>query len=93
MAQGKSKTKAQLPANVKAKKKFSSKSKVIAKARPNAPVAPKLTGKAVDAMKMKKAISKGVSEAMENELRAKAFDGKKSLLTKKEMAEKAAASK
>lgn len=58
----------------------------------DAPVAPRLTGKAVDAMKMKKAISKGVSEALENELRSKAFEGKKSLLSKKEIAQKAAAS-
>lgn len=35
MAQGKSKTKTQLPANVKAKKKYTTKSKVIAKARPS----------------------------------------------------------
>ena len=59
----------------------------------DAPVAPRLTGKAVDSMKMKKAISKGVSEALENELRAKAFEGKKSLLSKKEIAEKAGGSK
>ncbi|XP_034241402.1 uncharacterized protein LOC117645367 [Thrips palmi] len=93
MAQGKSKAKAQLPANVKAKKKFSVKSKTISKARPNAPIAPKVTGKTIESLKMKKAISKGVGEALESELRSKALDGKNSLLTKKEMAERAAANK
>lgn len=42
---------------------------------------------------MKKAISKGVSEHMETELRAKAFQGKKSLLSNKEIAAKATGSK
>ena len=93
MAQGKSKTKTQLPANVKAKKKFSTKSRIITKSRANAPAPPKVSGKAVDIMKTKKAIAKGVSEALETELRSIAFEGKKSLLTKKEIADRAASRK
>lgn len=46
------------------------------------PVAPKKQ-KHQEAQKLKKIITKTVNEAMEDDLRAKALDGKKSLLSKK----------
>ncbi|KAJ1531839.1 hypothetical protein ONE63_000490 [Megalurothrips usitatus] len=95
MPQGKSKTKVKLPANVKAKKKYALKSKLISHARKNAPVPSKAStsAKSVEAKKMMKAISKELHSNLETEIRAVAFEGKSSLLSKKEISERAAASK
>lgn len=79
MPQGKLKAKAKLPKSVQAKKK--GKGPGVSKRR-NAPVTPK-KAKQVQAQKLKKAITKAGSIATEEELRAIALDGKKSLLSKK----------
>jgi hypothetical protein len=56
------------------------------------PVAPKKQ-KHQEAQKLKKIITKAVNEVMEDDLRAKALDGKKSLLSKKSTSGKAKGSK
>lgn len=82
MPQGKLKVKTKLPAKTKSKKK--AKGPAVSK-RGNRPVAPKKQ-KHQEAQKLKKMISKTVNEAMEDDLRARALDGKKSLTSKKQPA-------
>lgn len=79
MPQGKLKVKTKLPAKTKPKKK--EKGPAVSK-RGNRPVAPKKQ-KHEEAQKLKKIITKTVNAAMEDDLRARALDGKKSLLSKK----------
>ncbi|XP_078045706.1 uncharacterized protein LOC144474574 [Augochlora pura] len=87
MAQGKIKVKSKLPASTKGKAKEKTKKKGPAvQRRNNAPIQPKKK-KLEDAHKLKQMITRTVNKAMENELREKALDGKKSL-TKKEPAAK-----
>ncbi|XP_076654573.1 uncharacterized protein LOC143359987 [Halictus rubicundus] len=83
MAQGKLKVKTKLPASSKGKAKEKGKKKAPAvQRRNNAPIQPKKK-KVEDAHKLKQMITRTVNKAMEDELREKALDGKKSL-TKKE---------
>ncbi|KAK0178644.1 hypothetical protein PV327_007519 [Microctonus hyperodae] len=83
MAQGKLKVKSKLPSATKAKQGKNKKGPAIQR-RGNAPIQPKKT-KFQEAHQLKKMISKTVNNAMEDELRDKALDGKKSL-TKKSQA-------
>ncbi|PSN42900.1 hypothetical protein C0J52_18183 [Blattella germanica] len=68
MPQGKLKVKTKLPAKTKPKKKTAKKG---------------ATGTKRATQKLKKAITKTVNAAMEDDLRAKALDGKKSLTSRK----------
>lgn len=56
------------------------------------PVAPKKE-KQQEAQKLKKVITKTMNKAIEEDIRAKALDGKKTLLSKKKTPTKAAAAK
>ncbi|KAK6625250.1 hypothetical protein RUM43_005544 [Polyplax serrata] len=76
------KVKAKLPDSVKKKKKGSAISK-----RGNAPIVPK-KNKNIELHKLKTAITKTVNATAEEELRAIALDGKKSLLSKKSKSKK-----
>nr|XP_012235669.1 PREDICTED: uncharacterized protein LOC105679917 [Linepithema humile] len=78
MPQGKLKVKTKLPTSVKAK---ASKAKKSTKRRGNAPVQPKKT-RSQETQKLKKMIAKTVNNAMENELREKALEGRKTLTKK-----------
>jgi len=52
---------------------------IVALVLPDAPVAPKSTGRNAGTLKLKKQIAKHVNESMEKELRAVALNGKNSL--------------
>ncbi|CAL7947653.1 unnamed protein product [Xylocopa violacea] len=80
MAQGKLKVKAKVPP---LKGKNNNKRGSAIQRRNNAPIQPKKK-KFEEAHKLKQMITRTVNRAMENELREKALDGKKSL-TKKEL--------
>ncbi|KAJ9600065.1 hypothetical protein L9F63_009634 [Diploptera punctata] len=80
MPQGKLKVKTKLPAKSKPKRK-TAKGPAATK-RTNRPIAPKKQ-KHEAAQKLKKTITKNVNAAIEDDLRAKALDGKKSLTSKK----------
>lgn len=84
MPQGKMKAKAKAPAAVKSKRKAAKKGPAVTK-RGNRPIAPKKQ-KLQEAQKLKKVVSKNVNQAMEEDLRARALDGKKSLTGKKNTA-------
>ncbi|XP_067010801.1 uncharacterized protein [Anabrus simplex] len=82
MPQGKLKVKAKVPVTPKAKKKpAKAKGPAVSKRRGRPMKAKK--GGAQESLKLKKAVTKTINESMENELRAKALDGKKSLTNKK----------
>jgi len=85
MPQGKLKVKTKLPAKTKPKKK--AKGPAVSK-RANRPIAPKKQ-KHQETQKLKKIITKAVNEAMEDDLRARALEGKKSLVSKKPASGKA----
>ncbi|KDR21967.1 hypothetical protein L798_02856 [Zootermopsis nevadensis] len=89
MPQGKLKVKTKLPAKTKSKKKV--KGPAVTK-RGSRPIAPKKQ-KNQEAQKLKKIITKNVNEAMEDDLRARALDGKKSLVSKKSTSGRAKGSK
>ncbi|XP_044268873.1 uncharacterized protein LOC123014068 [Tribolium madens] len=76
MAQGKLKTKTQLPKNVK-NKKSAKKGSAITK-RANRPIQPKKKGVA-EAKKLKQIVHKNVNKAIEEELRSRASNENKSL--------------
>jgi len=80
MAQGKLKVKTKLPVSAKAKASKGKKGPAIQR-RGNAPVRPKKT-KVLEVQKLKKVFSKTVNTAMEDELRKKALDGRKTLAKK-----------
>ncbi|XP_014474063.1 PREDICTED: uncharacterized protein LOC106744117 [Dinoponera quadriceps] len=80
MAQGKLKVKTKLPEKVKAKAKKGKKGPAIQR-RGNAPVQPK-KAKLQETAKLKKMITKAVNNDMEDELRERALEGKKSLTKK-----------
>ncbi|KYM97874.1 PREDICTED: uncharacterized protein LOC108778058 [Cyphomyrmex costatus] len=83
MAQGKLKVKTKLPTSVKTKaNKGKGKKGPAIQRRGNAPVQPK-KAKLQETQKLKKMISKTVNTVMEDELREKALDGKKTLAKKK----------
>jgi len=82
MAQGKLKVKAKLPQSSKPKQGKNKKGPAIQR-RGNAPVRPK-KAKLEEAHKLKKIITRTVNKAMEEELRDKALNGKKSLTKKAE---------
>ncbi|CAD7080325.1 unnamed protein product [Hermetia illucens] len=73
MAQGKMKTKAKLPANVKNKKKGAAFTR-----RSNAPIKPK-KAKFQEAQKIKQAITNMVNKSVEDEIRSVAVDTKGNL--------------
>lgn len=77
MAQGKLKVKTKLPGGAKGKANKSKKGPAIQR-RGNAPIQPKKK-KIEEAQKLKQMISKTVNKAMEDDLREKALEGKKSL--------------
>ncbi|XP_063984120.1 uncharacterized protein LOC135166080 [Diachasmimorpha longicaudata] len=81
MAQGKLKVKTSTPGGKKTQAKGGKKGLQVQR-RNNAPIKPKKS-KFEEAHKLKQMITKTVNRAMENELRDKALEGKKSL-TKKE---------
>ncbi|KAL6258783.1 uncharacterized protein LOC105434113 [Pogonomyrmex barbatus] len=82
MAQGKLKVKTKLPASVKTKaNKSKAKKSPPIQRRGNAPVQPKKT-KLQEAQKLKKIMSKTVNIAVEDELREKALEGRKTLTKK-----------
>lgn len=81
MAQWKLKVKTKLPALVKTKANKNKKGSAIQK-RGNAPVQPKKT-KLQETQKLKKMISKAVNSTIEDELRERALEGKKTLAKKK----------
>ncbi|XP_063226164.1 histone H1B [Bacillus rossius redtenbacheri] len=81
MPQGKMKTKAKSPAKGKRK---AAKGPAVTK-RANKPITPKKQ-KTQAAQKLKKVITKTVNNAVEEELRSQALDGRKSLRTKKQAA-------
>lgn len=80
MAQGKLKVKTKLPASVKTKVNKVQKGSAIQK-RKNAPMQPKKT-KLQEVQKLKKMISKTVNSTIEDELREKAMEGRKTLAKK-----------
>ncbi|XP_014615242.1 PREDICTED: uncharacterized protein LOC106793110 [Polistes canadensis] len=80
MPQGKLKVKTKLPPAVKTKTNKQKKGPAIQR-RGNAPIQPK-NAKVKEAQKLKKIISKTVNNAIEDELREKALEGKKSLRAK-----------
>ncbi|XP_050457867.1 uncharacterized protein LOC126854822 [Cataglyphis hispanica] len=80
MPQGKLKVKTKLPALVKTKANKVKKGLAIQK-RGNAPVQPKKT-KLQEIQKLKKMISKAVNTTIEDELRERAMEGKKTLAKK-----------
>ncbi|XP_024887414.1 uncharacterized protein LOC143908909 [Temnothorax americanus] len=80
MPQGKLKVKTKLPAAAKAKANKSKKGPAIQR-RGNAPVQPKKT-KLQEAQKLKKMISKTVNTAVEDDLRGRALEGRKTLRKK-----------
>ncbi|KAM0725121.1 hypothetical protein ACS0PU_008607 [Formica fusca] len=80
MPQGKLKVKTKLPASVKTKANKVKKGPAIQK-RGNAPVQPKKT-RLQEAQKLKKIISKAVNTTIEDELREKAMEGRKTLAKK-----------
>ncbi|XP_032686396.1 uncharacterized protein LOC116851250 [Odontomachus brunneus] len=80
MPQGKLKVKTKLPEKIKAKVNKSKKGPAIQR-RGNAPVQPKKI-KLQEAYKLKKMVTKTVNDAMEDELRERALEGKKSLTKK-----------
>lgn len=79
MAQGKLKVKTKLPSTVKEKNK--NKKNFAIQRRNNAPIQPKKK-KFEETHKLKQMITKTVNKAMEDELREKALEGKKSLTKK-----------
>ncbi|XP_043578919.1 uncharacterized protein LOC122566150 [Bombus pyrosoma] len=79
MAQGKLKVKAKVPSTVKGKNKNKKSSGI--QRRNNAPIQPKKK-KFEETHKLKQMITKTVNKAMEDELRAKALEGKISLTRK-----------
>jgi len=80
MAQGKLKVKTKLPSSVKAKANKAKKGPAIQR-RGNAPVQPK-KAKLQEAQKLKKMISKTLNTAMEDDIRERALEGKKTLTKK-----------
>ncbi|KZC13331.1 PREDICTED: uncharacterized protein LOC107191393 [Dufourea novaeangliae] len=82
MPQGKLKVKTKVPSSTKGKVKEKSKKSPAIQRRNNAPIQPKKK-QVEDAHKLKQMITRTVNKAMEDELREKALEGKKSL-TKKE---------
>ncbi|XP_076627260.1 uncharacterized protein LOC143344760 [Colletes latitarsis] len=87
MAQGKLKVKAKLPASKKGKAKDKKKKTPPVQRRNNAPIQPKKK-KFEDAHKLKQMITRTVNKAMEDELREKALEGKKSLTRKASTSQK-----
>lgn len=89
MAQGKLKVKSKVPASRKGKAKNKNKKKTTPaiQRRSNAPIQPKKK-KVEDAHKLKQMITRTVNKAMEEELREKALDGKKSLTRKASTSQK-----
>nr|CAD7198603.1 unnamed protein product [Timema douglasi] len=83
MPQGKMKVKSKLPAKAKPQKK-AAKGPAVTK-RGNRPISPKKQ-KHDESQKLKKIITKTVNAAMEDDLRAQALDGKRSLRVRKEVA-------
>lgn len=80
MAQGKLKVKTRLPSASKGKVNKGKKGPAIQR-RANAPITPK-KNKLAEARKLKQIVTKTVNKAMEDELREKALEGKKSLTKK-----------
>ncbi|KAL0125163.1 hypothetical protein PUN28_004357 [Cardiocondyla obscurior] len=80
MAQGKLKVKTKLPSAVKAKATKGKKAPAVKK-RGKAPVQPK-KAKMQEAQKLKKIISKTVNTAVEDDLRERALEGRKTLTKK-----------
>lgn len=80
MAQGKLKVKSKLPPQAKAKQGKKGKGPAVHR-RGNAPIQPKKI-KFQAAHKLKKIVTSTVNNAMEDELREKVLDGKKSLTKK-----------
>ncbi|OAD62772.1 hypothetical protein WN48_07229 [Eufriesea mexicana] len=78
MAQGKLKVKSKVPSPIKNKNKGKNKKSLAIQRRSNAPIQPKKR-KFEEAHKLKQMITRTVNKAMEDELRKKALDGKKSL--------------
>ncbi|XP_076183891.1 uncharacterized protein LOC143155259 [Ptiloglossa arizonensis] len=87
MAQGKLKVKSKLPASQEGKAKGKNKKKTAIQRRNNAPIQPKKK-KFEDTHKLKQMITRTVNKAMEDELREKALDGKKSLTRKASTSQK-----
>ncbi|KYN18843.1 PREDICTED: uncharacterized protein LOC108762109 [Trachymyrmex cornetzi] len=82
MAQGKLKVKTKLPTSVKTKaNKGKGKKGPAIQRRGNAPVQPK-KAKLQEAQKLKKMISRTVNTAVEDEMREKALEGRKTLTKK-----------
>ncbi|XP_015186293.1 PREDICTED: uncharacterized protein LOC107071646 [Polistes dominula] len=79
MPQGKLKVKTKLPPAVKTK--INKQKKGPVQRRGNAPIQPK-KAKVKEAQKLKKIISNTVNNAIEDELRERALEGKKSLVKK-----------
>ncbi|XP_076232776.1 uncharacterized protein LOC143178155 [Calliopsis andreniformis] len=85
MAQGKLKVKTKLPTTAKGKVKDKNKNKkgLGIQRRSNAPIQPKKK-KLEEVYKLKQMITKTVNKSMEDELRERALEGKKSLTKKKD---------
>lgn len=81
MAQGKLKVKAKVPARPKGKGKEKGKKGPGIQRRSNAPIQPKKK-KFEESHKLRQMITRTVNKAMEDELREKALEGKKSLTRK-----------